>query len=176
MACDSYHKIKEDVKLLKELGVHFYRFSLSWTRILPSPFSNKLNPDGIRYYNELIDLLLKNGIEPMVTIFHFDLPQVLQDLGGFTNSLIIKYFVKYAKFVFENFGDRVRIWTTFNEPHIYCMYGYGQDMLPPAYNLSGIGEYICSYYALKAHAAVYHLYNDTFRQQQHGKSLPFSIV
>ncbi|KAF2883294.1 hypothetical protein ILUMI_22883 [Ignelater luminosus] len=105
----------------------------------------------------------------MITLIHFDLPQVLQDLGGFTNTLIIKYFVKYAKFVFENFGDRVKTWTTFNEPHIYCLMGYGQDSLAPAYSLSGIGEYICSHNVLKAHAAIYHLYNDTFREKQHGK-------
>jgi len=169
IACDSYNQVEKDVAIIKSLGVDYYRFSLAWTRILPSPLTNNVNKHGIAYYNKLIDLLLENGIQPMVTLYHWDLPQALQDMGGFTNTLVIENFVRYAKVAFEHFGDRVKLWTTFNEPHVFCLYGYGHALLAPAYNLSGIAEYQCAYNVLKAHAAVYHLYNNTFKPKQNGR-------
>ncbi|KAF2902683.1 hypothetical protein ILUMI_03504, partial [Ignelater luminosus] len=169
IACDSYHKYKEDVALLKEMGFHFYRFSLSWSRILPKGFSYKINPDGIRYYNNLINSLLENDIIPMVTIYHWDLPQPLQDLGGFTNELLIDWYEEYARIVFENFGDRVKLWLTFNEPVVTCMHGLALGVKAPGYTLSGTADYLCAHNLIKAHARVYHLYQKNYKEKQKGK-------
>lgn len=168
VACDSYHKLEEDVALIESLGVDFYRFSISWPRILPKGYAYNVNTAGIAYYNKLIDALLEKGIEPMVTLYHWDLPQAFQDLGGWTNELIADYFEDYAKVAFDNFGDRVKYWITFNEPYNHCYQGYGVQRKAPALNMSGIADYLCSRTLLKAHAQVYHLYNNTYREAQKG--------
>ncbi|CAH0558860.1 unnamed protein product [Brassicogethes aeneus] len=168
VACDSYHKWREDVEILKTLGVDYYRFSISWSRVLPTGFGNKINPDGIRYYSDLIDELLKNGIEPFVTIFHWDLPQPLQDLGGWTNPQIALYFEDFARVVFEHFGDRVKKWITINEPSSICYGTYGRGLYLP-FEYPGIGDYLCGKTLLLAHARAYHLYDNEFREKQHGK-------
>lgn len=154
--------------MLKNLGVDFYRFSLSWTRISTNGLNNVINKNGIDYYNKLIDALLEEGIEPMVTLFHWDLPQYLQQLGGWTNPKIVDFFSEYARIAFESFGDRVKMWSTFNEPYSICNYGYGDTTLAPALASRGLGEYQCAHNLLKAHARVYHLYNNTFRPSQKG--------
>ncbi|CAH0564482.1 unnamed protein product [Brassicogethes aeneus] len=169
IACDSYYKYKEDVRMLKELGVDFYRFSIAWTRILPSGFINTINWDGVKYYNNLIDELLKNNIEPMVTLYHWDLPQTLQELGGWTNPIMEEYFAEYARLCFKLFGDKVKLWTTINEPRLVCLMGYGINVMAPAYNNTGIGDYLCGHTLLKAHARAYHIYDDEFRKDQKGK-------
>ncbi|KAF2890016.1 hypothetical protein ILUMI_16157, partial [Ignelater luminosus] len=168
-ACDSYHKNKEDVALMKKMGVQFYRFSLSWSRILSTGFAYKINPDGIRYYNDLINLLIKNDIILLVTLFHWDTPQPLEDLGGFTNALMVDWFEDYARVVFENFGDRVKLWLTFNEPKQTCLQSYDQNRKAPGYNSSGIGGYLCAHNLIEAHVRVYHLYDTEFRSKQNGK-------
>ncbi|XP_050512620.1 myrosinase 1-like isoform X1 [Diabrotica virgifera virgifera] len=169
IACDSYHKYKEDVAMLKHLGVTHYRFSLSWSRILPTGFNNKINPLGIAYYKNLIKELRANNIESLVTIFHWDTPQPLENLGGWTNELIVDRFVDYAKVVFENFGDDVKYWLTFNEPKQTCNGGYGNMQRAPLVDSSGIGEYLCTHNVLKAHAKTWHLYDKHFRSTQKGK-------
>lgn len=168
VACDSYNKYQEDIKTLKDLGVDFYRFSLSWTRIVPNGLTNNVNQKGIDHYNKLIDLLFENKIQPMVTLYHWDLPQYLQNLGGWMNPVVIKHFTEYARIVFENFGDRVRMWTTINEPSLICQHGYGIGVMAPGIKSHGLGEYLCSKNILKAHASAYHLYNNTFRASQRG--------
>ncbi|KAF5307523.1 hypothetical protein FQR65_LT06878 [Abscondita terminalis] len=131
VATNAYYKTKEDVQLLKNLGVDFYRFSISWSRILPTGFSNKINKAGVKYYNDLIDELLLNNIKPMVTMYHWDLPLVLSNLGGFTNEAIADWFEDYAEILFKNFGDRVKMWITINEPRIMCDYGYAFGFFAP---------------------------------------------
>lgn len=155
--------------MLKSLGVNFYRFSLSWSRILPTGYPNVINPDGIRYYNNLINELLKNKIEPYVTIFHWDLPQPLQEVGGWPNSMLAIYFSDYANIAFKYFGDRVKTWITFNEPIEICVGGYGGGGGAPDKNSAGIGDYLCGRTILLAHARTYHLYQSTYRNKQRGK-------
>ena len=113
--CDCYNRLDEDIRNLKDLGVNAYRFSISWSRIQPKGYG-EINPKGIDYYNRLINALLKNGIKPMVTLFHWDLPLELDKMGGFSNRKIVDYFEEYAKIVAENFGDRVELFSAFNEP------------------------------------------------------------
>lgn len=139
----------------------YYRFSIAWSRVLPAGDVTNVNEKGIEYYNNVIDKLLENNIQPMVTMYHGDLPQRIQLLGGFTNSIIVDYFTDYATLLFERFGDRVKYWVTFNEIDIVC-HGYAIDTEAPATNLHGIGDYLCGHNILKAHATVYHLYKQRF--------------
>nr|XP_023016824.1 myrosinase 1-like [Leptinotarsa decemlineata] len=164
IACDSFHKWREDVKLLKELGVDFYSFSISWSRVLPNGYSNDMNMNGLRYYNDLINKLIKNGIQPVVTMYQFDLPMALQELGGWTNPYIAYHFEDYANILFSYFGDRVKYWITLNAD---CR-GYGDDLFPPFINYPAIANYLCQHVMLLAHAKVYHLYDNKFRMLQKG--------
>lgn len=115
VACDMYHLYPEDVKRMAEMGITSYRFSIAWPRIIPDG-SGAINEKGLAFYSNLIDELLKNGIEPMVTLYHWDLPQALQDQGGWTNRETIEHFVRYAETVFHAYNGRVDLWATFNEP------------------------------------------------------------
>lgn len=154
--------------MLKFLGVDFYRFSISWPRLLPTGFANKISQDGLKYYNNLINCLLENNIEPVVTIFHWDLPQSLQDLGGWTNPLIVEWFGDYAKVLYESFGDRVKTWITINEPKQIGLFGYGMKRFAPGINRHGIAEYIAAKNIVMAHAKAWHIYNDEYRKTQNG--------
>lgn len=169
VACDSYHKYKEDVQLMKELGVNHYRFSLSWSRILPTGFTNKINEAGVQYYKNLIKELKDNNIIPMVTLYHWDLPQPLQDIGGWPNPDLAEHFANYARIAFELFGDDVKTWLTFNEPTQSCYGGYAIASNAPGIKAPGIGEYLCAHTILKAHAKAYHIYDKEFRAKQNGR-------
>uniref|UniRef100_A0A1I8Q5D8 Myrosinase 1 n=1 Tax=Stomoxys calcitrans TaxID=35570 RepID=A0A1I8Q5D8_STOCA len=166
---DSYHLFDKDLQALKELKVNYYRFSISWSRILPDGSITSKNQKGIDYYNMIIDKLLENGIEPMVTMVHYDLPEALNLYGGFTNILLVKYFRDYANLLFESFGDRVKVWITFNEPYDYCIPGYGAGNYPPMGEDSGVADYLCMDTTLKAHAATYRLYREKYFEKQKGK-------
>lgn len=168
IAADSYHLYKRDVQMAKELGLNFYRFSVSWSRVLPTGFSNKINQAGINYYNNLIDEMLENGITPFLTLYHWELPHDLQKLGGWTNPIIVDYFVNYAKVVFDAFGDRVKFWITINEPKQICYEGYGSADKAPLLNMTGIAEYLCAKNILLAHAKAYRLYDEQYRSKQNG--------
>ncbi|KAJ2947989.1 hypothetical protein O0L34_g9781 [Tuta absoluta] len=162
VADDSYHQYREDVRLMKQLGVQFYRFSISWPRIVPSGFTNVINKDGLRYYSDLIDLLLANNIQPTITMYHWDLPQKLQELGGWTNPIIADYFVDYARVLFSEFGDKVKSWTTFNEPLSICLGGYGSTTKAPGTGDSGIQDYMCAHNVLRAHGMAYRMIEKEF--------------
>lgn len=149
---------------------------MSWSRILPSGFIHRVNPDGIRYYNEVINALIAQNVTPVITLYHWDLPSTIQELGGWTNDAIVYYFEDYARLAFETFGDRVKTWITINEPVIVCKDGYGEMNKAPALNLSGIGEYVCMHNLLKAHAAAYHVYDKEFRPTQKGKYLQYTYL
>lgn len=147
----------------------YYRFSIAWSRVLPNGDTSSVNEKGIAYYDKMIDELLANGIEPMVTMYHYDLPQALQLFGGLTNPIIISYFEAYANLLFERFGDRVKYWITFNEPGDFCPAGYGDSVHAPGIDAHGVGEYLCAHNVLKAHAVVYHTYRKRFADRFHGK-------
>lgn len=116
---------------------------------------------------ELITELRLNGIEPFVTIYHWDLPQVLQDLGGWTNPLIIDWYLEYARVCYELFGNTVKYWTTFNEPKQICHRGYGSGEQAPAIKLPQ-AEFLCTHNLLRAHAKAWHLYQEEFKTVQKG--------
>lgn len=171
IACDSYRYYTEDVSYLTYLGVNYYRFSISWSRLLPTGFANYINPDGQRYYDNLIQHLKRNGIVPMVTLYHWDLPQPLQELGGWTNPILANYFQDYANIVFSLYGEHVPFWITFNEPGEICVTGYGLGINAPNVKLSGTGDYQCGRTLLLAHAAVYHLFKRKYRSKCQGGTL-----
>ncbi|XP_055842752.1 myrosinase 1-like [Episyrphus balteatus] len=168
-AAESYRLFDLDLKALKDLGVHHYRFSIAWTRIFPTGYINSKNQKGIDYYNDVIDKLLANGIEPMVTMYHWDMPVGIQKFGGFSNTLIIEQFLDYAEELFKLFGDRVKTWITINEPNEICKGGYGTARSPPLLNASGVGDYMCFTNLLKVHGATYRLYRSKFFEKQRGQ-------
>ena len=132
IACDHYHRWHDDVKLMKELGLKAYRFSIAWPRILPEG-CGKINRAGIDFYNRLVDALLGEKIEPWVTLYHWDLPQVLQDEGGWASRMIVDAFVEYADVVSRALGDRVKNWITLNEPWVSAFVGYEHGRHAPGH-------------------------------------------
>ncbi|MBB5326067.1 6-phospho-beta-glucosidase [Anoxybacillus tepidamans] len=122
VASDHYHRYKEDVALLAEMGLKAYRFSIAWTRIYPNG-TGEANPKGIEFYNSLINELKEKGIEPIVTMYHFDLPYALQQKGGWSNRETVDAFENYAKTLFTHFGDRVKYWLTINEQNMMILHG-----------------------------------------------------
>jgi beta-glucosidase len=130
VACDSYHRWPEDLDLLKQLGVDAYRFSIAWPRVIPTG-SGAVNAAGLAYYDRLVDDLLAEGIKPFVTLYHWDLPQVLQDLGGWENRDTAYRFAEYAAVVGAELGDRVRDWTTLNEPLCSAWIGHWEGRMAP---------------------------------------------
>lgn len=125
ICCDSYHLYEKDVARLKELGVKSYRFSFSWSRILPDG-TGEVNPEGIAYYKRLLACLRENGIAANATMYHWDLPYALQVKGGFGNRRMVEWFTEYARVLLENFGEEVGLWVTFNEPiAVYVGHAYG---------------------------------------------------
>jgi beta-glucosidase len=130
-ACDHYHRYREDIGLMRSIGVRAYRFSVSWPRVLPSG-RGAANEAGLAFYDRLIDGLLEAGIEPWLCLYHWDLPQGLQDLGGWTNRDIAGWFADYARLVAGRFGDRVKRFATFNEPSVFTLFGYSFGWHPPA--------------------------------------------
>ncbi|CAK1594679.1 unnamed protein product [Parnassius mnemosyne] len=168
ITADTYNNYKRDVEMMRELGLDAYRFSLSWSRILPNGLTNKVSEAGFAFYNNYIDEMVKYGITPMVTLYHWDLPQKLQDLGGLANPLFPEWYEDYARVVFEQFGDRVKHWITFNEPREICYEGYDAGRNAPQVNATGIGSYLCAKNLVMAHARAYHAYKNDFAPSQGG--------
>ena len=129
-ACDHYHRWREDVGLMRSLGLSAYRFSISWPRIYPQG-RGAVNRRGLDFYARLVDALLEAGITPAVTLYHWDLPQPLQDRGGWTNRDTASWFGDYAETVFKALADRVPLWITLNEPMASSMLGYGMGIHAP---------------------------------------------
>jgi beta-glucosidase len=132
IACDHYHLYEQDIQLMKYLGLKSYRLSIAWPRIFPDG-TGKPNEKGIAFYKNLITLLVKNGIKPAVTLYHWDLPQKLQDIGGWANRQVADYFGQYARYVFKELGDLVPTWITLNEPFCSSFIGYWIGRHAPGY-------------------------------------------
>uniref|UniRef100_A0A3B5MIG7 Lactase n=1 Tax=Xiphophorus couchianus TaxID=32473 RepID=A0A3B5MIG7_9TELE len=160
VACNSYNKMEDDIAALKKVKVSHYRFSISWPRILPDGTTKYINQAGLNYYKKLLDSLIAANIEPQVTLYHWDLPQALQDVGGWENETIIERFKEYADVLFENLGPKVKLWITFNEPFVITVLGLNDrpDTLP----------YIVGHNIIKSHAEAWHVYNDKYRASQGG--------
>ncbi|XP_068501274.1 beta-glucosidase 12-like [Phaseolus vulgaris] len=177
VAVDQYHRYKEDIQIMKNMNLDAYRFSISWSRILPNgKRSGGINSEGIRYYNNLIDNLLANGLTPYVTLFHWDLPQALEEEYG---CFLSRDFRNYAEVCFKYFGDRVKHWITLNEPLTYSSTGYAVGSFAPGRcskwldstclgGDSGTEPYIVSHYQLLAHAAAVDVYKKKFKNTQKG--------
>ena len=152
VACDHYHLFRDDVKLMKELGIKAYRFSLSWSRIFPQGIG-EVSEDGVRFYNELIDALLENGIEPYITLYHWDLPQALYQKGGWMNSDCVQWFAAYAAKVAELFSDRMRYFITFNEPQCFVGVAFVKGVHAPGLKIGLRDAFQMAHNVLKAHGA-----------------------
>jgi beta-glucosidase len=149
VACDHYHRWQEDVGLMKELGLQAYRFSVSWSRVLPEG-RGSANPAGLDFYDRLVDALLEASIEPFLTLYHWDLPQALQDQGGWSERPAVEAFVEYVDLVCRRLGDRVKYWTTFNEPFVSAYVGYLEGRHAPG--SSDLGEALAAaHHMLLAH-------------------------
>jgi beta-glucosidase len=150
-ACDHYHRWPEDVELMKTLGLDAYRFSISWPRILPAG-RGPVNAAGMDLYRRLIDALLQANIQPFPTLYHWDLPQVLQDRGGWPARDTIQAFGEYADFVSRSLGDRVSHWTTLNEPYVSAFLGHLEGTHPPGH--TDLGQALAgAHHLLLAHGA-----------------------
>ena len=130
VACDSYHRYAEDVQLMRELGLNAYRFSVAWPRIVPDG-RGRVNAAGLDFYDRVVDELLAAGIEPFPTLYHWDLPQVLEEAGGWPNRDTVSAFASYVEAVAARLGDRVRNWITINEPWVVSWLGYGNGEHAP---------------------------------------------
>jgi beta-glucosidase len=137
IACDHYHRMREDVALMKELGLKSYRFSIAWPRIYPRG-KGEVNQQGLDFYSRLVDELLAAGITPFPTLYHWDLPQALQDEGGWANRDIAQHFAEYCGTVVNHLGDRVKQWLIFNEPWVFTVLGYLAGMHAPGIRDSAI--------------------------------------
>ncbi len=123
VACDHYHRYREDVALMQQLGIQAYRFSVAWPRVLPQG-RGRANEAGLAFYDRLIDALLAAKIEPWLCLYHWDMPQAIDDLGGWTTRDVVGWFSDYATLVANRYGDRVKRFATFNEPSIFTLFGY----------------------------------------------------
>lgn len=132
VACDHYHRYPEDVAIMRELGIGTYRFSVAWPRIRPDG-TGPANPRGLDFYDRLTDALLAEGIEPMLTLYHWDLPQALEDRGGWVSRETAYHFADYSLAVHKRLGDRVKLWTTLNEPWCSAFLGYAAGVFAPGH-------------------------------------------
>ncbi|KAJ1427205.1 Glycosyl hydrolases family 1, N-terminal conserved site [Sesbania bispinosa] len=175
VAVDQYHRYLEDIDLMEAIKVNSYRFSISWARILPKGRFGEVNLAGINYYDRLIDALLLKGIQPFVTLFHFDIPQELEDrYGGWLSPPITGRFVFLADICFKSFGDRVKYWVTFNEPDLHVPLGYRTGDFPPCRCSSQFGNcsegdsdkepFVAAHNIILSHAAAVDIYRNKYQE------------
>lgn len=177
VACDHYHRFEEDIQLMKTLNLQAYRFSIAWSRILPTGYGapkGKVNQAGIDFYNHVINTLIVNDIVPWITLYHWDLPQQLEDeVGGWLDysgkSVVADAFGNYSRICFEHFGDRVKHWITLNEPWTVAVHGYNDGVKAPGRSHNGTFEtYIAAHNQLLAHGKSSSIYREEFATKQKG--------
>ncbi|XP_031500448.2 beta-glucosidase 44-like, partial [Nymphaea colorata] len=179
VSVDQYHRYKEDVDIMVDLNMDAYRFSISWSRIFPEG-TGKVNQKGVDYYNRLIDYMLEKGITPYANLYHYDLPEALeQKYNGLLSRRVVKDFADYADFCFKTFGDRVKNWMTFNEPRVVAALGYDNGFFapgrcsPPNGNCSAGNSttepYIVAHNLILSHAAAVERYRTKYQAAQKGR-------
>uniref|UniRef100_A0A8C9YX92 Klotho n=1 Tax=Sander lucioperca TaxID=283035 RepID=A0A8C9YX92_SANLU len=167
---DSYHNIHADIRAIRQLGVSHYRFSLSWSRIFPNGTRGSYNEIGTNYYRTLIKRLKEIRVQPVVTLYHWDLPDHLQQtLGGWSNPELVRIFRDYADFCFQTFGNDVKYWITIDNPFVVARHGYGTGVVAPGIKNDPDLPFRVGHNLLKAHAAAWHLYHRHYRPRQQGK-------
>ncbi|CAM8963943.1 unnamed protein product [Rhodiola kirilowii] len=181
VAVDFYHRYKSDIQIMKKIGVQSFRFSISWSRVLPyGKISKGVNPMGVQFYNNLINELLANGIKPFVTLFHWDVPQALEDeYGGLLSPKFVDDYKHYADFCFQKFGDRVKYWVTLNEPGSITMNAYTGGTFAPGRcskyvgtcdaGNSGTEPYIAARHLILSHANAVKVYREKYQAVQKGQ-------
>ncbi|KAJ9174426.1 hypothetical protein P3X46_013070 [Hevea brasiliensis] len=182
VAVDFYHRYKDDIRNVKDMGFDAFRLSISWSRVIPSGRRREgVNEEGIQFYNNVINEIINNGLKPFVTIFHWDTPQALEDkYGGFLSSNIVNDYRDYADLLFEKFGDRVKYWMTFNEPWALSGFAYDDGVFAPGrcspwvnYQCqagdSSTEPYIVAHHLLLSHAAAVQAYRKNYQTTQGGK-------
>ncbi|PNS08209.1 GH1 family beta-glucosidase [Solilutibacter silvestris] len=163
IACDHYHRWKQDVALMRELGLKAYRFSTSWSRILPEG-TGRVNQAGLDFYSRLVDELLENGIEPLLTLYHWDLPAALDDRGGWLNRDIAQWFAEYGDVLYRALDGRVKKWVTLNEPWVVTDGGYLHGALAPGHR-SKYETPIATHNLMRAHGAAVQAYRATGKHE-----------
>ena len=163
IACDHYRRMHSDVALMRDLGLKAYRFSIAWARVLPQG-KGKVNLRGLDFYERLVDTLLANGIEPMATLYHWDLPAALDDLGGWLNPDVAHWFADYASAVFRRLDGRVKLWATLNEPWVVADGGYLHGVLAPGHR-NRFEAPIASHHLLRSHGAAVQAYRAEGKHQ-----------
>ena len=163
VACDHYQRFESDVALMKSLGLKAYRFSIAWGRVLPEG-RGRVNPGGLGFYERLVDKLLEAGIQPMATLYHWDLPAALDDRGGWLNPDVADWFVDYASVVYTALDDRIKLWATLNEPWVVTDGGYLHGALAPGHR-NRFEAPIASHHLLRSHAKAVQAYRAVGRHQ-----------
>ena len=163
VACDHYRRWRDDVELMRELGLRAYRFSVAWSRVLPEG-KGRINQKGLDFYDRLVDALLERGIEPLLTLFHWDLPAALDDRGGWLNPDIAHWFADYASVVYARLDGRVKRWATLNEPWVVTDGGYLHGAIAPGHR-SKFEAPIASHNLLRAHGAAVQAYRASGKNQ-----------
>lgn len=173
-ACDHYHRWKEDVEIMKLIGLNSYRFSIAWSRIFPEG-KGSLNIKGLIFYRNLIDTLLSENIKPTITLYHWDLPQALEDKGGWLNRDTAKYFAEYVGFLFNTFRERDILWITLNEPWVSAFLGYGFGVHAPG-KKDMKGAFISAHNLLLAHGLAVQAFYESGAKGKIGITLNLSPI
>ncbi|KAI3498891.1 hypothetical protein L1887_34677 [Cichorium endivia] len=179
IAVDHYNRYLEDIELMEYMGTNTFRFSISWARILPKGIFGDVNMAGIRHYDNLINALLRKGIQPFVSLTHYDIPQELEDrYGGWLSSQVQKDFEYYSYICFKYYGDRVKYWVTFNEPNVVAIRGYRSGIYPPARCSGSFGNcssgdserepFVVAHNMILSHAAAVNIYRTKYQRKQKG--------
>lgn len=158
VACDHYRRFRDDIALMGELGLKAYRFSIAWARVLPEG-KGRVNTAGLEFYERLVDTLLEHGIEPMATLYHWDLPAALDDRGGWLNPDVASWFADYAQTMYRRLDGRVKLWATLNEPWVVADGGYLQGALAPGHR-NRFEAPIATHNLLRAHGMAVRAYRD----------------